>query len=362
MAQPIHIHHGASTPRCDARSGDHPTVRLHTTNDTTRSSAMPRTRHDITVPDLSGRLAVVTGASDGFGLGLATRLAAAGAEVLMPVRNPAKGHAAIAMIADRVPGAKVSLRELDLSSLASVAALGATLRDEGRPIHILINNAGVMDPPDRQTTVDGFELQFGTNHLGHVAVVAHLLPLLRAGRARVTNQLSVAVRFGAINWDDLNSERSYAGRRAYAQSKLLFGLFGLELDRRSQAGGWGITSNISHPGVAPTNLLAAQPHMGRHKEAPQYRMIRTLSRWGVMGTVETAVLPALHAATSPDAHGGRFYGPNGFGGLAGAPAEQTLYPPLRSTEDAARIWRISEELAKVSFTAPQPQPRTSQTG
>jgi NAD(P)-dependent dehydrogenase (short-subunit alcohol dehydrogenase family) len=323
---------------------------------------MPRTRPDITVPDLSGKRAVVTGASDGFGLGIATRLAAAGAEVVMPVRNPTKGHAAIGRIADEVPGAKVSLRELDLSSLASVAALGQALRDEGRPIHILVNNAGVMEPPDRQTTVDGFELQFGTNHLGHVALVAHLLPLLRAGRARVTNQLSIAARSGAINWDDLNWERGYDSRRAYTQSKIAFGLFGLELDRRSRAGGWGITSNISHPGVAPTNLLAAQPHMGRNQEVPQYRLIRMLSRWGVAGTVETAVLPALHAATSPDAGGGRFYGPNRFGGLSGAPAEQTLYRPLRSTEDAERIWRVSEELAKVSFTAPQPHAGRHQAG
>jgi NAD(P)-dependent dehydrogenase (short-subunit alcohol dehydrogenase family) len=315
---------------------------------------MPRTRPDITVPDLTGKRAVVTGASDGFGLGLATRLAAAGAEVVMPVRSPAKGHAAIGRIADQVPGAHVSLRELDLSSLASVAALGETLRDEGRPIHILINNAGVMEPPDRLTTTDGFELQFGTNHLGHVALVAHLLPLLRAGHARVTNQLSIAARSGTINWDDLNWERSFESRHAYRQSKIAFGLFALELDRRSRAAGWGITSNISHPGVAPTNLLAAQPGMGRNQEVAQYRLIRTLSRWGVMGTVETAVLPALYAATSPDARGGRFYGPNGFGGLSGAPAEQTLYRPLRSTEDAERIWRVSQELAKVSFTAPQP--------
>jgi NAD(P)-dependent dehydrogenase (short-subunit alcohol dehydrogenase family) len=313
---------------------------------------MPRTRPDITVPDLSGKRVVVTGASDGVGLGLATRLAAAGAELVLPVRNPRKGRAAVGRIADQVPGAQVSLRELDLSSLASVAALGQTLRDEGRPIHILINNAGVMDPPDRHTTTDGFELQFGTNHLGHVALVAHLLPLLRAGHARVTSQISVAARAGAINWDDLNWERSYPPRRAYGQSKVAFGLFGLELDRRSQAGGWGITSNLSHPGVAPTNLLAAQPEMGRAQAAPQIRLIRTLSRWGVMGTVETALLPALYAATSPDARGGRLYGPDGFGNLSGAPAEQSLYRPLRSTEDAERIWHVSEELTKVPSTAP----------
>ena len=309
---------------------------------------MPRTP-DITVPDLSGKRVVVTGASDGVGLGLATRLAAAGADLVLPVRNPRKGEAAIGRIADQVPGAHVSLRELDLSSLGSVAALGETLRGEGLPIHILISNAGVMRPPNRQTTADGVELQFGTNHLGHVALVAHLLPLLRAGRARVTSQISVAARSGAINWDDLNWERSYRSMRAYSQSKIAFGLFGLELDRRSQAGGWGITSNLSHPGIAPTNLLAAHPEMGRTQDVPQMRLIRTLSRWGVAGTVETALLPALHAATSPDARGGRLYGPDGFGNLGGAPAEQSLYRPLRSTGDAERIWHVSEELTKVPF-------------
>ncbi|HSK60452.1 MAG TPA: SDR family oxidoreductase [Actinomycetospora sp.] len=190
---------------------------------------------DITVPDLTGRRAVVTGASDGIGLGIARRLAAAGAEVVLPVRNPHKGQAAITAIREQTPRASVSLRELDLSSLASVAALGATLRDEGRPIHILINTAGVMTPPERQSTADGFELQFGTNHLGHVALVAHLLPLLRAGRARVTSQLSVAARSGRIDWDDLQRRNSYAGMTAYSQSKIAFGLFALELDRRSNA-------------------------------------------------------------------------------------------------------------------------------
>ena len=309
---------------------------------------MPRPP-DITVPDLSGKRAVVTGASDGVGLGLARRLAAAGAEVLMPVRNRRKGEAAIAALHRQLPDANVSLRALDLSSLGSVAALGETLRSEGQPIHILINNAGVMTPPDRQTTLDGFELQFGTNHLGHVALVAHLLPLLRAGRARVTSQISIAARSGAINWDDLSWTRSYDGQRAYSQSKIAFGLFGLELDRRSQAGGWGITSNLSHPGVAPTNLLAAHPEMGRDQDTPQVRLIRALSRWGILGTVETALLPALHAATSPDARGGLLYGPSRIGHLSGAPAEQNLYRPLRSTEDGERSWRVSERLTNVSF-------------
>lgn len=313
---------------------------------------MARTRPDITVPDLSGKLAVVTGASDGVGLGLATRLAAAGAEVVMPVRNTGKGERAIARIRQQHPDAVLSLRDLDLASLRSVAALGATLLGENRPIHLLVNNAGVMTPPDRQTTADGFELQFGSNHLGHFALVAHLLPLLRAGHARVTSQISVAANENAINWDDLNWERSYSGRRAYSQSKIAFGLFGLELDRRSQAAGWGITSNLAHPGVAPTNLLAARPEVGRARDTMSVRVIRALSRRGILlGTVETALLPALLAATAPDARGGRLYGPSGLGHLSGAPAEQDLYPRLRSEDDAARVWEISENLTGVAFPA-----------
>ncbi|ALE73022.1 short-chain dehydrogenase [Pseudonocardia sp. EC080610-09] len=312
---------------------------------------MPRTP-DITVPDLRGRRAVVTGASDGVGLGIATRLAAAGAEVVMPVRNPRKGEAAVSAVRRRHPGADVSLRELDLSSLASVAGLGETLRGEDRPIHLLVNNAGVMTPPDRQTTADGFELQLGTNHLGHVALVGHLMPLLRAGRGRVTSQVSIAAARGAIHWDDPNWERSYDGSRAYGQSKVALGLFGLELDRRSRAGGWGITSNLSHPGVVPTSLLSARPEVGRTRDTPQVHVIRALSRWGVLiGTVATAQLPALLAATSADAQGGRLYGPTGLGHLGGGPGEQDLYRPLRSEEDAARIWDLSQELTGVSLTA-----------
>ena len=325
---------------------------------------MARTPIDITVPDLTGKRALVTGGSDGIGMGLASWLAAAGAEVLLPVRNERKGEAAITAIRQQTPDANVSLRALDLSSLASVAALGAALREEGRPMHILINNAGVMTPPERQTTTDGYELQFGTNHLGHVALVAQLLPLLRAGHARVTSQVSISANSGAINWDDLNWERSYRGQRAYSQSKIAFGLFGLELDRRSRAGGWGITSNLSHPGVAPTNLLASRPELGRDKEVFGRKIIRQLSARGiVLGTVETAKLPALYAATSPDAKAGGFYGPRGVGHLGGPPGEQQLYSRLRSEEEARRVWQVSQELANVEFpTDRSVVPGSSATG
>jgi len=241
-----------------------------------------------------------------------------------------------------VPGAQVSLRTMDLSSLDSVAALGDELRAEGAPIGILVLNAGVMTPPTRQTTADGHELQFGTNHLGHVALVGHLLPLLVAGRARVVSQISVAANQNAVHWDDLDWERSYDGMKAYSSSKIAFGLFGLELDRRSKAAGWGITSNLAHPGVAPTALLAARPEVGRSKDTLGRRLIRVLSARGVLvGTVESAGLPALLAATDPAADGGRFIGPRGVGHLGGPPARQELYSRLTDPAEAARIWDVS---------------------
>ncbi|WP_428935900.1 SDR family oxidoreductase [Streptomyces sp. ACT015] len=312
---------------------------------------MPRAPIDITVPDLRGRRALVTGASDGVGFGLALRLAAAGASVLMPVRDPRKGETALAAIRERVPHADVRLHSLDLASLSSVAALGEELLEEGLPLHILINNAGVMTPPERQVTEDGVELQFGTNFLGHFALVARLLPLLRSGRARVTSQISVAANRGSVHWDDLNWERRYDAMRAYGQSKVALGLFGIELNRRSGTEGWGVTSNLAHPGVAPTSLLSARPEIGRDRETAGRRIIKALSSRGILlGTVESANLPALYAATSPDAEPGGFYGPNGPGHLGGPPAAQKLYSSLRSPEEARRVWRAAEDRTGTSFS------------
>lgn len=311
---------------------------------------MTRKQSDFTVPDLTGTRAVVTGGSDGIGLRIAGRLAAGGAEVILPVRDPRKGETALSTIRARSPFASVSLRTLDLASLESVATLGEVMRAEGEPVHLLVNNAGVMTPPARRSTVDGFEIQFGTNHLGHVALVAQLLPLLRAGRAHVTSQVSVAANRGAINWDDLNWERSYDGMGAYSQSKIALGVFGLELARRSEAHGWGITSNLSHPGVAPTSLLSARPELGRSGDTRSVRLIRWLSTRGLLvGTPESAALPALYAATSPHAKSGRFYGPRGLGNLGGAPAEQAIYSRLRNRDEAVRVWEVSERLTTVPF-------------
>lgn len=302
--------------------------------------------------DLTGRLAVVTGASSGLGLGLATRLAAAGAEVLLPVRDQAKGEAALSRIRAEVPGADVSLRGLDLASLTSVEALGDTLNAEGRPIHLLINNAGLMAPATRHTTADGLELQFGTNHIGHVALTGRLLPLLSSGAARVTTMTSSAARHGRLNWADLQSERAYAPVRAYNQSKLANLMFALELDRRSLAEGWGILSNAAHPGTTLTGLYAAGPNLGRAKPSPIEAVMKRLARWGVLVQgVDRGLLPALYAATDPEVKGGRFYGPDGFGQFTGGPAELDLYRPARDQAGATRLWDVSQRLAGVDFAA-----------
>ena len=304
-------------------------------------------QHDIQIPDLTGQLAVVTGASDGIGRVIAAQLARAGADVVMPVRNSSKGEKAAAVVRGQNPRAKVTTRELDLSSLESVADLVDTLRAEGRPINFLVNNAGVMTPPDHQKTKDGFELQWGTNHLGHFALTLGLLPLLEAGQARVTHQTSVAARSGGINWDDLNWDNSYHGMKAYTQSKIAVGLFARELDKRSRTAAWAVTSNLAHPGVSPTNLLAAQPAMGRSKASGSRRIISLLSQVGIVGTVASAAQPALMAATDPTAHGDQFYGPKRV--VGGRPALVKLWPTLENMADAHRLWDISVGLVGSRF-------------
>lgn len=308
---------------------------------------MPRTTPTIDLPDLTGRRAVVTGGSDGIGLVIARTLAGAGADVVLPVRNETKGRAAVDAIRAAHPDANVTLRSLDLSSLDSVRAFTSTMLDDGRPVHLLVNNAGIMTPPDRQTTADGFELQLGTNHLAHFMLTAELLPLLREGAGRVVSQISVAAKGGTINWDDPNFEHAYDGMKAYRQSKIALGLFGLELDRRSKKADWGVSSVLSHPGVAPTSLLAARPEVGRSRDTFGVRVIRRLSSLGILvGTPESAALPALLAATAPDP--APFYGPQGPGQTGGRPGPQSLWKPLADALDAQHAWELSERLTGVA--------------
>ena len=324
---------------------------------------MARHQRSVTVPDLSGKLAVVTGSNSGLGLGLATRLSAGGADVIMAIRNRAKGEAAIEQIRATVPTAKLAIKSLDLSSLASVKALGEELNAEGRPIDILINNAGIMQPPDRETTADGFELQFGGNHLGHFALTGHLLPLLRAAsNPRVTSLSSLAARMGGINFDDLQWEKRYNPTQAYAQSKSANLMFAIELDRRSRRAGWGIVSNAAHPGFAKTNLQLSGPSQG--KESPTllerfYRVSRQVTPF-IWQEVEEGILPALYGAVSPDAEGGAFYGPRGFLEAAGGGVKPARIPGRCQNEaDSRRLWEVSEQLTGVSFPSGRLKPAPS---
>ncbi|WP_312877008.1 SDR family oxidoreductase [Promicromonospora sukumoe] len=315
----------------------------------------PRRYIDVDVPKLGGKLALVTGASGGIGLGLAERLAGAGAELVLPVRSAAKGAAAVERIRAAVPDAVVGTRALDLASLESVADLADGLLADGRPIDLLVANAGVMAPPARHTTADGFELQLGTNHLGHMALVGRLLPLLRASDsgtagARVTTMSSAAARFGAIDWADLNGERDYSPVRAYNAAKLAQLMFALELDRRSRANGWGIVSNAAHPGTTYTGLYSAGPGLGAAEPPRMDAVMRRFLALGVfVQPVEMGVLPALQAVTDPAAGGGTFYGPDGVGHFTGSSAPQRVYRAATDEAAAARLWDVSEDLTGVRF-------------
>jgi NAD(P)-dependent dehydrogenase (short-subunit alcohol dehydrogenase family) len=295
------------------------------------------------IPAQNGRSVVVTG-TGGLGFQDALALARAGADVTIAGRNPAKGAAAIEQIRAAVPNARVQFEEVDLGRLESVAACAERLRNSRAKLDVLINNAAVMTPPQRQTTADGFELQFGTNYLGHFALTAQLLPLLQKGNApRVINLSSIAARQGVINFDDLQAERSYQPMPAYAQSKLASLLFAFELQRRSTAAGWGITSIAAHPGISRTDLLT---------NAPGRQSISGIARrwlWFLFQPAAQGALPALYAATSPQAKPGAYYGPDMFSETRGHPTLANVPPQARDAAVAARLWDVSEQLTGVRF-------------
>ena len=311
---------------------------------------MARKKANIDIPNLRGKLALVTGASDGLGLEIARRLAVAGAEVIMPVRNPKKGAAAVDRIAAEAPDSVVSTRALDLASLRSVHELGEVLLGEGRPINIWVNNAGVMIPPTRYESEDGFELQFATNFLGHFALVGHALPLLKAGHAHMTTMSSLGSRNGKIDFDDLQSSKKYKPWPAYNQSKLALTLFAREFARRSAVEQWGVMSNVAHPGLTVTNLQGSGPNMGRDSRSAMSRTFPWMGRHfpSVVQQVDTGALPALYAATSPDAKNDTFYGPGGRGHLTGAPGEQKYYPTAENFKEAKQLWAVAENLCGVT--------------
>jgi len=294
------------------------------------------------IPDQHGRTAVVTGANSGLGLVTARELARHGAEVVLACRNMDKGAQAMRQIEAAAPGARLQLDELDLSSLASVQAFAERFRSEHDGLDLLINNAGVMAPPRKQTA-DGFELQLGTNLLGPFALSGRLIDLMGArSDARVVTLSSNAHKFGRIDFDDLQSERHYTRWGAYGQSKLADLMFALELDRRLRASGSTIKSIAAHPGYAATNLQsAAAPALDR--------LVMRFSNLLMAQSAENGALPTLYAATAPGLEGGSYVGPDGIGEFRGHPHPVSPNRAARDEQAAARLWEVSEELTGVRF-------------
>jgi NAD(P)-dependent dehydrogenase (short-subunit alcohol dehydrogenase family) len=292
------------------------------------------------IPDQTGRVAVVTGANSGLGLVTARELARAGAEVVLACRNLDKGRAALAEVERAATGAGPELGELDLASLDSVRSFAGRFRAWHDGLDLLVNNAGVMAPP-RRRTADGFELQFGTNHLGHFALTGLLLPALEGREdARVVTLSSNAHKFGRIAFDNLSGDRRYFRWRAYGQSKLANLLFALELDRRLRAAGSTVRSLAAHPGYSATNLQSAA--------APLVdRLVMQLSNAVVAQSDEMGALPTLYAATEPGIEGGTYVGPDGPGEHRGHPKVVKPSSAARDVGTARRLWQVSEELTGV---------------
>ena len=290
------------------------------------------------VPDQSGRVAVITGANTGIGFEAAKVLGERGATVVMACRNVAKAEAAAARIDGKAP---VEVESLDLSSLESVRSFAERLHEQHPQFDLLINNAGVMwTPPSK--TADGFELQFGTNHLGHFALTGLVLDqLLPVAGSRVVTIFSTGHRAGRIDFDDLQAERRYGRMSAYGQSKLANLMFTYELQRRLAAAGSGTVATAAHPGFAHTELVRNSPEP-----------IRTLNNlFGRVFAQSAAMgaLPTLRAATDPTVEGGAYFGPRGFMEQRGTPKRVGSTKRSRDTDDQRRLWEVSERLTGVSF-------------
>lgn len=294
------------------------------------------------MPSQQGRTIVVTG-TGGLGFETAFALARAGGDVILAGRDPRKGFEAVSAIRRAVPQAVIAYEPLDLADLGSVAAFGQRLASRRYAIDALVNNAGLMTPPRRDTTVDGFERQFGVNYLGHFALTAHLLPLLRQAPApRVVTLSSIAARSGWIDLDDLQAARHYKPMPVYAQSKLACLMFAFELQRRSDEAGWGVTSLGAHPGVSRTALLHNAP--GRF--SPQG--VARSALWFLFQPADRGALPTLRAVTETDPKA-PYYGPTGFQELRGAPGAAKVPPAARETHVGRKLWDMSEELTGVRF-------------
>lgn len=296
--------------------------------------------------DAERTVAIVTGATGGLGYATAVGLVQKGRRIVVAGRNPAKCAAALGRLQRQ--GADAVFELLDLADLASVAAFADRMQAAYPAIDILVNNAGVMAPPRRTLTADGFELQFGTNYLGHFALTARLLPaLLRAAAgARVVQVSSLAHRGGAFAFGDLQAERRYSPFRSYGQSKLAMLVFALELARRAKSAGWPLVSVAAHPGWAVTDIVTNGP--GGGKPGLKARVMQ--AGFQVFGqSAADGARPIVWAATAPGAAPGGYYGPDGFGELRGRPAPSRIMPQALDLGAAQRLWTVSEALAHVTL-------------
>ncbi|MFF2010297.1 oxidoreductase [Streptomyces sp. NPDC058195] len=311
---------------------------------------MTRQQHWTTeqIPDLTGRVCVVTGASSGLGLATARTLAHRGGRVILAVRDQEKGRRAAARITAEQPGAALEVRRLDLADLDSVRAFADRLDTEHPRLDLLVNNAGVMAPP-RSLSAQGHELQFACNHLGHFALTGLLLRALAAGRdPRVVTVSSPNHRRGRLFLDDLSGERSYAPMKFYNQSKFANAVFGRELHLRLTAAKSPVLSLLAHPGYTSTGLQTGAPVAA--VRLLYGRLLRPLAQ-----TPERGALPQLYAATHPDARGGEFIGPDGPAELRGRPTRVRLAPAAADPGTGRRLWELSERLTGVRFTLPEPE-------
>ena len=291
------------------------------------------------IPDLTAKVAIVTGANTGIGYEMARALARKSATIILACRNKDKGKAAVRKIRQEYPEAKAELLQVDLSELASVRRFADEFTSHYDRLDILINNAGIMATPFVKTC-DGFELQFATNHLGHFALTGLLLAcIIRVPQARVVTVSSWGHHFGVIDFDNLNAEKNYDPGRAYAQSKLANLLFTYELQRRFEGTGVDALAAAAHPGWTATSLPVHRPMV---------RMLNPL----IGQKPEMGALPALYAATAPDVQGGSYYGPRSWGGLRGYPAKARPSDRSHDAAVAASLWAVSEELTGVRYHWP----------
>ena len=295
------------------------------------------------IPPQSGKTALITGANSGIGYQAALELARHGAHVLLGVRSPAKGDAALARLLHEAPGASAEVVELDMASLASIRRFA---QGWSRPLDLLINNAGVMALPNRELTEDGFERQFGTNHLGHFALTGLLLPhLLQSAAPRVVTVSSLAHRNGKMDFNDLQGEKKYVPWTAYNQSKLSNLLFALELDRRARAAGSSLLSIPVHPGISRTSIVENGPG----ESGLKIFALRVLSPFITQDDAAGA-LPTLYAAAAPEAQGGVYIGPDGFMAFKGSPTVEKPRPQALDEAAAKRLWTVSAELTGVVYS------------